>query len=182
MVRRVVERKLHLSRPNEVWEMDIKYVWIHGERRNAYLFVLLDCFTREEVGHYLGYSCRKDQVKMIMEFAFHDRSIPAIGKVRIRSDNGSQFTARLVAEYLGSMEIQHERIHPATPDEDGFIEAFNSIFEREVIRRFEFESLEKASDITDRYLVFYNSERLHSAIGYRTPEEMYEKWMEENQV
>lgn len=180
-VRRVIDRKLKLTMPNEVWEMDIKYVWIHGEHRNAFLFVLMDCFTREEIGHYVGYSCRKDHVRMVMEFAFHDRGSGNIGNLRIRSDNGSQFIAKMVGEYLSSVNIPHERIHPATPQEDGHIEAMNSIIERELIRRFEFDSLEDAKNIIDRYMMFYNGERIHSATGYMTPREMYEKWMEKSQ-
>ena len=180
-VRRVIDRKLNLGMPNEVWEMDIKYVWIHGGSKNAFLFILMDCFTREEIGHYIGYSCRKDHVRMVTEFAFHDRGSDNIRNLRIRSDNGSQFIARMTGDYLSSVYIPHERIHSATPQEEDHIEAMNSIIERELIRRFEFDSLEDAKNIIDRYMMFYNEERIHSAIGYMTPREMYEKWMEKSQ-
>ena len=64
---------------------------------------------------------------------------------------------------LLTLTYPHERIHPATPQEDGHIEAMNSIIGRELIRRFEFDSLEDAKNIIDRYMMFYNSERIHSA-------------------
>jgi putative transposase len=67
------------------------------------------------------------------------------------------------------MNIPHERIYPATPKEDAHIESFNSILEREIIRRFEFESFEDAESTISRYVDFYNNERLHSGIGYITP-------------
>ena len=57
----------------------------------------------------------------------------------------------------------------------------NSIIEWKLIRRFEFDSLEDARNIVDRYMMFYNGERIHSAIGYTTLREMYEKWMEKSQ-
>ena len=95
-VRRVVDRKLKLTMPNEVREMDIKYVLIQDEFRNAFLFVLMDCFTLEEIGHYFGYSCRKDHVRMVMEFSFHDRGSENIKNLRIRSDNDSQYITRIV--------------------------------------------------------------------------------------
>lgn len=98
-VRRVIDRKLKLTMPNEVWEMDIKYVWIHGEFRNDILFVRMGCFTREEIGHYIGYSCRRYHVRMVMEFAFHDRGSENLRNLRIRSDNSSQFIAKMVGEY-----------------------------------------------------------------------------------
>ena len=53
------------------------------------------------------------------------------------------------------------------------------ILEKEVIRRFEFESFEETESIIDRFMDFYNNERLHSAIGYITPREMNKKCMEE---
>ena len=96
----------------------------------------------------------------------------------MRSDNGTQFVCNTVENFLSTMNIPHERIHPSTPKEDAHIESFNSILEREVIRRFEFESFEEAQSTIDRFVVFYNNERLHSAIGYITPGGMNKKCME----
>ncbi|MCL4480915.1 MAG: integrase core domain-containing protein [Candidatus Thermoplasmatota archaeon] len=58
---------------------------------------------------------------------------------------------------------------------DAHIESFNSILEKEVIRRFEFSSFEDAKSTISRFIEFYNNERLHSAIDYRTPREVYMK-------
>ena len=176
--KRVVESIVHVNAPNEVWEMDIKYIYIHGENRTAYLFAIIDCFTREVVAKYLGHHCTSSDVRRAMDFAFMDRGINAISKVRIRSDNGTQFVSRIVELFLSSSNIAHERIHPATPKEDAHIESFNSILEKEVIRRFEFSSFEDAESTIDRFIAFYNNERLHSAIDYKAPREVYERWKE----
>ena len=176
--RRVVESMVRVYSPNQVWEMDTKYVYKQGENRTAYLFAIIDCFTREVVGHYMGCHCTSRDVKMAMDFAFLDRGVKSVSRVRIRSDNGTQFVSRMVEQFLSSSNIKHERIHPATPKEDGFIESFNSILEKEVIRRFEFSSFQDADDTIDRFIAFYNNERLHSAIGYKAPREVYERWKE----
>ena len=77
------------------------------------------------------------------------------------------------------MEINTiERIHPATPKEDAHIESFNSILEKDVVRRFEFSSFNDAMNTIERFIAFYNNERLHSAIGYKAPREVYEEWKE----
>lgn len=55
------------------------------------------------------------------------------------------------------------------------------LLEREVIRRFEFETYDDAESTIYRFVDFYNNKRLHTAIGYITPREMNEKWMKENQ-
>ena len=78
------------------------------------------------------------------------------------------------------MRIEHERIHPQTPKEDAHIESFDSMLEREVIRRFKFSSFEDTKATVGRFIGFYNRTRLHSAIGYQTPREVYLKWKEEN--
>jgi putative transposase len=67
--RMVVESTIHVMKPNEVWEMDIKYVYIQGENRTAYLFAVTDCYTREVVGKYIGYHCSSLNVKMAIDFA-----------------------------------------------------------------------------------------------------------------
>ena len=113
---------------------------------------------------------------MWVNFAFPDRGIERISHVRIRSENCTQFVSRTVELFLSSSNIDHERIHPATPKEDAHIESFNSILEKEVIRRFEFSSFENAENTISRFIEFYNDERLRSAIRYKTPKEVYEDW------
>ncbi len=176
--RRVADPIVTVNAPNEIWEMDIKYIYIQGENRTTYFFAMIDCFTREVVGKYLGYHCTSDDVKKAMDFAFLDRGIERISHVRIRSDNGTQFVSRTVELFLSSSNIAHERIHPAAPREDAHIESFNSILEKEVIRRFEFSSFEDAENTISRFIEFYNNERLHSAIDYKAPKEVYEEWKE----
>ena len=99
----------------------------------------------------------------------------------MRSGNATQFICNTVENFLSMMNIPHERIHPGTPKEDAHIESFNSILEREVIRKLEFESFEEAESTIRRYVDFYNNERLHSAIGYITPREMNKRCMEKIQ-
>ncbi len=175
-VRRVVESMVRTTAPNQVWEADIKYIWLAGEERNAYFLGFIDCFTREAVKHYLGLHCNGGDVRETMMHAFHGRGIGEIGSVLIRNDNGTQLICRAVETFLTMMNIGHERIHTRTPKEDAHIESFNSILEREVIRRFEFESFGDAEATISRFVEFYNNRRLHSAIGYITPAEAYGKW------
>ncbi len=177
-VRRVVESKIVVSAPNEVWEMDIEYVWIAGDAGNVFLLAIIDCFTREVVAHYLGHHCNGGDVRETLLSAFHRRGIGEIDAVRIRNDNGTQLICRRVEEMLAFMNIAHERIHPATPREDAHIESFNSILEKELMRRFEFDSFTHAEQTISRFINFYNSERLHSGVGYYAPGQACLKWKE----
>ena len=180
-VTRVVQSMVVVDDPDRVWEFDIKYVRIHGESKNVYLLSMIDCYTREVVGHYLGYHCTGSDVKETMVLALDRRGPENISAIRMRRDNGTQFICKTVEDFLSMMNISHERIHPATPKEDAHIESFNSILEREVIRRFEFDSIEEAESTVRRFVDFYNNERLHTAIGYITPREMNKKCIEKLQ-
>ena len=170
--KRVVDPIVTVNAPNEIWEMDIKYIYSQGENRTTYFFAMIDCFTREVMGKCLRYHCTSVVVRKTMVLAFLDIGIEMISRVRIRSDNGTHFVSRTVELFLSSSNIHHERICPATLKKDAQIESLNSILENEVIRRFEFPSLENAGNIISMFIEFYNNERLHTAIGYITSREM----------
>jgi len=100
----------------------------------------------------------------------------------IRSDNGSQFSAKNVYNYLLTLSVigvNHERIHVATPEEDGYIESFHSIMHTEFESKYEFDTFEEQRDHLIKWFEFYNNERIHSAIDYCTPNEFYELYIEE---
>ena len=176
----MVVARVVVKAPNMVWEFDIKYVYVQGDGRNVFLLCFEDCYTREIVGFFIGYHCTGSDVSAAIARALDKRGITEITAVRLRSDNGTQFVCSRVEQLLDLMHIEHERIHPQTPKEDAHIESFNSILEREVIRRFEFSSFEDARSTVERFIEYYNRDRLHSAIGYMTPREVYVKWKEEN--
>jgi putative transposase len=98
--------------------------------------------------HCIGYHCTGNDVKDTMMIAFDQRGLDSISGIRMRSGNGTRFNT--VENFLSTMNIPHERIHPATPKEDAHIESFNSILEREVIRRVEFEIFVEAKSTISR--------------------------------
>ena len=93
--------------------------------------------------------------------------------VVIRSDNGSQFIAKKVREYLGLIGVQQEFTHIATPEENAHIEAYHGILKKEVFTRFDYSNFGEIEQILKRYVKFYNNERLHGLLGRITP---MEKW------
>ena len=88
-VKRVVQCVVDVSSRDRVWEFDIKYVRIHGESRNAYLLAMIDCYSREIVGHYFGYHCTERDVKETMMIAFDKRGLESVSGIRMRSNNGT---------------------------------------------------------------------------------------------
>ena len=93
----------------------------------------------------------------------------------IRNDNGSQFIATMVREYLKEKDIIREFTHVSTPEENSYIEAYHSIVQREVVERFEFDSIWHAKMVFHRYREWYNRERRHGSLGRVSPDRYLEK-------
>lgn len=171
--------KVKAARPYQHLQMDIKYVYIHGERRWAYLLTVLDVFSRCIVGQLFALSVRAREVVALLN-AEAPTWTSAEG-VRLRTDHGAQFVANELAEALRQLKITHEFTHPGVPEENAFIESWHSIVHREVAERFEFASFDEADETLKRHRRWYQFERLHGSLNYRTPNEVLrEYWQKTN--
>jgi transposase InsO family protein len=159
-------RKIAATRPMEYLCWDIKYIWVRGERKNYYLLSIMDIYTRRILDWILQSSIRKiDVIKMISRIDLTH----GLKGVTVRNDNGSQFIANKVRHYLRTLEANQEFTHIATPEENSYIEAFHSILEREVIKRFDFESYYEAKLTLAAYMDHYNIKRKHGSLKRKTP-------------
>ena len=87
----------------------------------------------------------------------------------IRSDNGPEFTARAVREWLGRVGVMTLYIEPGSPWENGYIESFNGKLRGELLNRKIFYTMLEVRVLTERYRQMYNRIRPHSSFGYRPP-------------
>jgi putative transposase len=168
-------RKMSAGGPNEAFQFDIKMYWVTGLGWVPCLSVI-DIFTRQLRAYLLQRSIRQHDVKALWQDLL--KSIPA-GQhrlIRVRSDNGSQFAAKTVRAFFAAEGIHHEFCHVATPEEDGFIESFHAIVERELVRRHEWQSLLALAELMASYVYFYNTERLHGSLGNVSPDQFARQW------
>jgi putative transposase len=175
----VKHRKIKASRPMEYLCLDIKYMWIAGEQRWYYLLTILDVYTRKVLQWILQKSIRK--IDVINLFRLIDLQ-HGIKGVNIRNDNGSQFIANDVRQYLRVAEANQEFTHIATPQENAYIEAYHSIVQTEVVERFEFASYYEATMTLQAYVDFYNNRRLHGSLDHKTPQQIWEEYEKSNFV
>jgi len=155
------------AQPFECLQTDIKYIYVQGEHRNALLISVLDVFSRGVLGYKLEWSITKHQVIDLMKEVLYHYQMPQ--QVSLRTDNGSQFEAGLFREYLREMHIDHEFTHVASPQENCYIESFHSIVESAVCTRYEFESLQQAKEVFNRFINFYNQDRIHGSLNLLSP-------------
>lgn len=165
-------RKIQATKPLEYLCLDIKYVWVHGDGRWYYLLSIMDVYSRKILVWLFQKSVRKMDV--INLFGWLHQCFNLKGVI-IRNDNGSQFIANQVRQFLIHLEAQQEFTHVATPEENSYIEAFHSILDRELIQRFEFSGFYDAKQHIEKYMDWYNNRRRHRELGKITPQQ---KWKE----
>jgi transposase InsO family protein len=166
-------RKVKTSKPFDCLEMDIKMVWIPSAGKNAYLLSVIDVHTRRILIDLFAFKIKQAQVITLSSELFMNYQHP--DNVVIRSDNGSQFIAKNVREYLGLIGVSQEFTHVATPEENAHIEAYHGILKKEVFQRFEYRTFGEIEKILKEYVLFYNNERLHGLLGKITPMEKWQK-------
>lgn len=150
--------------------MDIKYVHLHGEGRNSLLLTIMDVYTRKVLLHMLHYNIKKGDVLVLLSLLLLEYQPQGM---TLRSDNGSQFIAGAVRQYLKTKGVYQEFCRVATPEDNSYIEALHSSLQRAVIDRFELESLGDAQQVVNRYYQWYNEKRKHWSLHKRTPEQVW---------
>jgi putative transposase len=146
------------------WHIDISYLNIAGTF--YYLCSVLDGFSRYIVHWDLREQMTEADVEIILQKA---RELFPLAHPRIISDNGPQFIAKDFKEFIRICGMTHVRTSPYYPQSNGKIERWHGSIKSECIRPGTPLSLEDARRLVANYIHHYNNERLHSAIGYITP-------------
>jgi len=125
----------------------------------------VDEYTRECLLAKVARSFTHTDVMAYLTDLFCARGVP----VHIRSDNGSEFSASILREWLNRLTVKPLFIEPGSPWENGYIESFNGKMRDELLNREIFYSLKEAEILIEQWRVEYNTIRPHSALGYRPP-------------
>lgn len=150
--------------PGHIWTYDFMSL---RTSRGVKLRVLnvLDEFTRVCVGFHVGYSIGAESVKHELARLFEEHGAPAM----IRSDNGREFIATGLLEWLREVGVEPVHVAKASPQQNGFIERFNGSMRDELLNRETLHSLTEAKVLIGQWVRHYNEERPHSGIGMRPP-------------
>lgn len=150
--------------PNHVWSYDFV-----SERttdgRPIRILNIIDEYTRECLAIYVGRRITAADVLYHLSELFVLRGAPDY----IRSDNGPEFTAAMVREWLQRLGVKTLFIEPGSPWENGYIESFNGKMRDELLNGEIFDTIPEARVITERWRKTYNTIRPHSSLGYRPP-------------
>lgn len=150
--------------PNHVWSYDFVAERLKGGRKIRTLTVI-DEYTRECLALRTDYKLGADEVMDVLTDLFITKGIPD----HIRSDNGSEFTAKSIKLWLMQLGVKTLYIEPGSPWENGYNESFNGRLRDELLNGETFYTLKEAQIIIEQWRHHYNHIRPHSSLGYKPP-------------
>jgi len=159
-------KRLRASSRNEVWSWD----FVHDQTEygsNFRMLSVLDEYTRQCHSLAPRKAYRAENVIEVLESLIEQHGAPQF----IRSDNGPEFIAYKIRDWLKNNDIKTHYITPGSPWEQCYIESFHDKLRDEFTNREIFYSVKEAEILLEGWRKEYNDQRIHSSLGYQTPNE-----------
>lgn len=165
---------LYPVRPGQVWSLDFVFdALLNGTKLK--ILTVGDDFTRECLAIEVATSFPAAKVIAVLE-----RLVATLGAPEyLKSDNGSEFIAHTLQAWLAGRHTKSHFIAPGSPWQNGFRESFHGRFRDEFLCETLFASVAEARVLCEGYRREYNEERPHQSLGYLTPQEYKQKWLQE---
>jgi len=163
---------VEVERPDQVWVADITYVRLKEDF--VYLAVLMDVFTRKIRGWHLGTGLDQELTLVALRRGL-ETSRPEIH----HSDQGVQYAATAYVAMLQAADAAISMASVGVPEENGYAERLMRTIKEEEVALTEYQDLSDARRQLGRFLDdVYNTKRIHSSLGYLTPAEFEQQWLE----
>jgi putative transposase len=156
--------RLRPEHPNHVWSYDFVADRTHDGKAFRMLCII-DEFTRESIAIRVARKLKSTDVIEALADLFILRGVPA----HIRSDNGPEFIALALRQWIAAVGAKTAYIEPGSPWENGYCESFNGKLRDELLNGEIFYTLKEAKTVIEAWRRHYNAIRPHSSLGYRPP-------------
>lgn len=156
--------RLRPEHRNHVWSYDFVEDRLRNGRKVRWLNII-DEYTRECLASLPRRQWKHTDVMDVLSDLFIMKGVPEY----IRSDNGTEFTANKLREWLKELGVGTAYIEPGSPWENGYCESFNSKMRDEFLNRELFDTMFEVTVLTKQWVWEYNTIRPHSSLGYRPP-------------
>ena len=166
--------KMKPTAPGQGWQVDMTSFQL-STLTTLFLVVVIDCFSRKIVGWNLSRRCRAGEWIAAVRMALEEEGRMEREKCRglvLRSDNGSQPCARKFVEFLGRRGVQGQYTGYDAPDDNAYVERVIRTLKEEEIWLNSYDAFPEAHEAVEGYINYYNQKRIHSALGYRTPNQV----------
>ncbi len=161
--------------PNHVWSYDfVADQTVDG--KTVRFLTVIDEYTRQALWIECARHLTSVDVVRVLEQLVEFHGVPTA----IKSDNGAEFTAKKVQDWIEQRGIGARFIDPGSPWQNGHNESFNGVFRDGCLNRWLFESLREAREASESWLHEYNEERPHGSLGGLTPSRFFEQREEQD--
>ena len=164
----ILKRDFETETINQKWCTDITYIHVQKEGW-TYLASVMDLCSRQIIGYAYGTSMTAERAVQAVKNAWNVADTEGI---ILHSDLGSQYTGQVFENYLASRGILHSFSRKGNPYDNACIESFHSVLKKEEIYLHTYQDSTEARKAIFEYIEgWYNRKRIHSAIGYMTPQQ-----------
>ena len=171
----LLEQNFYAEKPSQKWVGDITYIYTI-ETGWTYLAIVMDLFDLKVVGWSYGLSMTDELVIDAFNKALINRGLEKNGI--FHSDRGSQYTSNDYEEILATLSIKHSYSKKGYPYDNASMESFNAILKKEEVNINTYQTFEEAKLIIFEFIEgWYNNKRIHSTLGYITPNQKYNNYI-----
>jgi len=165
-------RRFERVEPKDLWMMDVMYYRLKKEGR-FYLVSILDDYSRYIVAHRVFTAQNASNINLVLRDAVEKYGLPR----QLLTDRGGQFYSwsgiTAFQELLGNLGVEHILTRPQSPNTIGKIESFHRNIQKELLRRKHFSTIKETAEAIEKYIEYYNYERVHMGIGYLVPADRF---------
>lgn len=169
----LVKRQFKTDKPNQIWVSDVTY--FRFKDKQYYICVIIDLYARRVIAYKVGFSNSTHLTKETFKSAYESRK-PDAGLV-FHSDQGSNYRARAFVDYLKVRGVTQSFSKPGVPYDNSVMESFFSSMKREELYRYRYRSEKEFRAAIDKYIEFYNMERPHESLRYKTPKKKEDEYL-----
>ncbi len=167
-----VKPELVASGPNQVWSWDITKIKGPGRWQWWHLYVIIDVYSRLNPGWLLAHRESDRLAEAMIATALADQHIQP-GQLTIHADRGSSMTSKTVAQLLADLDVTRSHSRPHVSNDNPYSEAQFKTLKYQSGFPKHFDTIEQARVYMNGFFTWYNTEHLHSRIGYHTPYQVH---------
>ena len=170
-----LEQNFFADEPSSKWVGDITYIYTK-ETGWTYLAIVMDLFDLKVVGWSYGLNMTDELVMEALKKAIYNRGLSEDGI--FHSDRGSQYTSNEYEAMLSKLKIRHSYSKKGYPYDNASMESFNAILKKEEVNVNSYKTFKEAKRAIFEFIEgWYNNARIHSTLGYITPNEKYNNYI-----
>lgn len=169
-----INQEFHTNAPDQVWVSDVTYFKCNNKQ--YYICAIIDLFARKVISYKIRKINSTQLVKTTFKVAYEERN-PSTSLI-FHTDRGSNYISKGLNDYLKSLQITHSFSRAYVPYDNSVMESFFASLKREELYRKKYRSEKEFYKAVEDYIEFYNEQRPHAKLQYKTPNQKEREYKE----